>query len=149
MGGRWFRPCRFNPPAHPDQGWARGVLNLAVHTCPIHKNPSLPGSACPAEESTFTTFFYLFLASIFLPKILPKASPRASPGIPKSAQNRVFPLEVCPKSRFLVDCCSQLCFLRFSCRFWPDFRSKINVFFVALLHIPTPFFQHADLHDLS
>ena len=48
---RRFVRSTLNPPAHPDQGWARGLLNLAVHTCPIHQNPSLPGYASSAEPT--------------------------------------------------------------------------------------------------
>ena len=78
MGGRWSRLCRFNPPAHRNGRQACWIWPYPPY------NPSLPGSASPAEATGFTSFFRLF----FRLKIFsPKSSPRPPHRLPQVTEN--------------------------------------------------------------
>ena len=82
MGGRWFRLCRFNPPAHPH---GRGRAGSGPSSPSILPNPPYPGSASPAEAISFTTCFLTFFhlsvplkMVVFLPLQGPQNRPKTA-----------------------------------------------------------------------
>ena len=88
MGGRWFRLCRFNPPAHPEDERRRARSLPIPYPFPhsiSFPNPSLPASASPSEAyrlaDLFSGFFFLSKFSSQIPAFFDFFSISGRPGV--------------------------------------------------------------------
>ena len=133
-----------NPPAHPHrvgQGRVRPCLSISS------QNPSLPGSACPAEACTFTCFFSCFFCFLFFG---PKFHPRPPQWPPQGSQNPsnfgFFSQKCVPRAAFLSIFVANSFFFVFLVHFGCFFNEK-SMFFCPVFGDVCVFFQHADPYD--
>ena len=98
MGGRCFRLCRLNPPAHPEDERRRAGSGLPAWD--ILPKPSLSGVRVTRRGNhLLDVFFRCFFRLAFSSQ---KCCFSVSPGTKKSTQNRLLGQKLAPQVDFLI-----------------------------------------------